>query len=286
MKSSLTSRSFTLIELMAATTVLSVILLMMVGIQDQMSKAWKNSNRRMDATREARAAMRMMSSDLDNLFCRTNTSGSTFAYNPNRSPIPVAILNDAARSSTLPITNAQPGSVAIFALVQRKSSEPSPSVAFDEFCAVGYYIGWGLETNVNGFVRTNYNLYRYFKTGTNLYSNLISYLTAASATASVAGIFSPSTNDEILARNACNLRVIIHPSNRVSSSGLVFSVAEDTASTTFYHGNKFHIELTTYPEDVVASGVLGANLAQWGASDNVRRYGRTFEGRKNIERDK
>jgi len=48
--------AFTLIELMAATTVLSVILLMMVGMQDQMSKAWSNANRRTDATREARAA--------------------------------------------------------------------------------------------------------------------------------------------------------------------------------------------------------------------------------------
>ena len=48
--------AFTLIELMAATTVLSVVLLMMVGMQDQMSKAWSNANRRTDATREARAA--------------------------------------------------------------------------------------------------------------------------------------------------------------------------------------------------------------------------------------
>ena len=56
--------AFTLIELMAATTVLSVILLMMVGMQDQMSKAWSNSNRRTDATREARAACRLMSQDL------------------------------------------------------------------------------------------------------------------------------------------------------------------------------------------------------------------------------
>jgi uncharacterized protein (TIGR02599 family) len=46
--------SFTLIELMAASTVLSVVLLMMVGMQDQMSKAWSNANRRTDANREAR----------------------------------------------------------------------------------------------------------------------------------------------------------------------------------------------------------------------------------------
>ena len=113
MKARPAARSFTLIELMCASTLLSVILLMMVGMQDQMSKAWKNSNRRMDATREARAALRMMSSDLGNLFFRTNTDGSTMAYNPNESPVPMAILNDAARKLTLPnMNNVQTGSVA------------------------------------------------------------------------------------------------------------------------------------------------------------------------------
>jgi len=62
--------AFTLIELMAATTVLSIILLMMVGMQDQMSKAWSNSNRRTDATREARAACLLMSRDLSTFAMR------------------------------------------------------------------------------------------------------------------------------------------------------------------------------------------------------------------------
>ena len=162
MKARPAARSFTLIELMCASTLLSVILLMMVGMQDQMSKAWKNSNRRMDATREARAALRMMSSDLGNLFFRTNTDGSTMAYNPNESPVPMAILNDAARKLTLPnMNNVQTGSVALFALVQRQPTVPNPDALFDEFSAVGYYIGSGTNVNVNGVSQTTYNLYRY-----------------------------------------------------------------------------------------------------------------------------
>ena len=285
MKAGPVAHSFTLIELMCACTLLSVILLMMVGMQDQMSKAWSNSNRRMDATREARAALRMMSSDLGNLYFRTNTWGSTMAYNPSRSPIPMAILNDDARATTLPITNAQTGSVAIFALVQRQSSVPNTNADFDEFCAVGYYIGSGEDVDVNGFKRTNYNLYRYFRTGAQLTPALITYLQAKNPKASVRDIFSPSTNDEILARNACNLQVTVYPANSVPSNGLVFSVIESLGNKTFYHGNKFQFELTTYPDDVVVSGVLGG-LTNWTNASNVQKYGRTFEGRKNLEIDK
>jgi type II secretory pathway pseudopilin PulG len=287
MKASPAARSFTLIELMCASTLLSVILLMMVGMQDQMSKAWKNSNRRMDATREARAALRMMSSDLGNLFFRTNTDGSTMAYNPNQSPVPMAILNDTARKLTLPnMTNVQVGSVALFALVQRQPTVPNPNALFDEFSAVGYYIGSGTSVNANGVSQTTYNLYRYFRTGAQLTTNLIAYLQAANASTSVAGIFQPSADDEILARNACNLQVTVYPTTSpVPANGLMFSVIEGLGNTTLYHGNKYQIELTTYPDDVVVSGVLG-DLSNWCSKTNVQKYGRTFEGRKNLERDK
>ena len=287
MKASPAARSFTLIELMCASTLLSVILLMMVGMQDQMSKAWKNSNRRMDATREARAALRMMSSDLGNLFFRTNTDGSTMAYNPNQSPVPMAILNDEARKLTLPnMANVQTGSVALFALVQRQPAVPNPNALFDEFSAVGYYIGSGTNVNVNGVSQTTYNLYRYFRTGTNLTPALIAYLQAKNATSSVAGIFQPSADDEILARNACNLQVTFYPtSSVVPKNGLMFSVIEGLGNTTLYHGNKYQFELTTYPDDVVVSGVLG-KLENWKEPFYVQKYGRTFEGRKNLERDK
>jgi hypothetical protein len=194
-------------------------------------------------------------------------------------------LNDAARATTLPISNAQPGSVAIFALVQRQSSAPNSNAIFDEFSAVGYYIGSGEDVDVNGFKRTNYNLYRYFRTGAELTPALITYLQARSPAASVTGIFAPSTNDEILARNACNLQATIYPTNSVPTNGLVFSVIEDTGATTFYHGNKYQFELTIYPDDVVASGALGG-LTNWFKASNIQKYGRTFEGRKNMERDK
>ena len=278
--------AFTLIELMCASTLLSVIVLMMVGMQDQMSKAWKNSNRRMDATREARAALRMMTRDLDNLFFRTNTSGSTYAYNPNRSPLPMVIVTNS--DGAVKITNLQPGSMAIFALVQRQPTTYQPNCSFDEFAAVGYYIGSGPTTNVNGETRTVYNLYRYFRAGSKLTPDLISYLQASGANpnASVTGLFAPTADDDILARNTCNLQVTFYPNNSVPANGLIFSVPEGTGNTAMYRGNKYQIELTTYPDDVVVSGIMGSDLGKWAEEANVRKYGRTFESRKNLERDK
>ena len=75
------SNSFTLIELMAASTVLSIVLLMMVGMQDQMSRAWSNANRRTDATREASAACRLMAQDLS---CLVFRGLGTDAVNPKQ----------------------------------------------------------------------------------------------------------------------------------------------------------------------------------------------------------
>ena len=86
--------AFTLIELMAATTVLSVILLMMVGMQDQMSKAWSNANRRTDATREARAASLLMARDLSTFAMRGKTIGRFFEFpnQLNHRPRPLLLL--------------------------------------------------------------------------------------------------------------------------------------------------------------------------------------------------
>ena len=148
--------SFTLIELMAATTVLSVILLMMVGMQDQMSKAWSNSNRRTDATREARAACRLMAQDLSCLvFRRTNndaadsipaallTNGVPFLYSSNG-------LGPNGGADLIPLGDSQASASYFFGISSRKASGANPG----DLAIVGYYIALATTTNVNGFTNT------------------------------------------------------------------------------------------------------------------------------------
>lgn len=272
--------SFTLIELMAASTVMSLVLLMLLGIQDQMSRAWSNSNRKMAAAREARAALRMMVADLGSLYIRTNLSTIGYAYNPMSLQVPLLIMKDgSAKTAGIKIANAQPGgaSKAIFALVRRASRGANGN--FDEIAAVGYYIGSNTATDINGFSATSYNLYRYYRPASNLFSNLIAFNGT-----NAGSLFTPSPSDEILARNACNLQVTFYgPTNPLD--GLASVISEGSSgSKSLYSGNKMQIELTVYPDEVVSSGVLGTSLDSWGNNKYVQKYGRSFEIRQDIWR--
>jgi len=264
--------AFTLIELMAATTVLSVILLMMVGMQDQMSKAWSNSNRRTDATREARAAARLMGSDLGGMAFRPNTPNSSydnFASVLANQGLPYLYSSNGVGPITIP--NAQSGSAYLFALC----NQTSRGTNYTDIGLVGYYIASSGRTNINGFVVTNYNLHRYYVPASNALSNLTSWFASKTATALFSGV-NPAT-DDILARNTCNLRITFF--GKTVPNGLNYSNAANPAST--YRGNKAQIEWTTYPEDFAQK----LPLSSWPSSTNIQKFGRSYEFRLDMRRN-
>lgn len=57
-------RAFTLVELMAAMTVLSLLMVALVAMLDQAMRGWQSAQRGMDARRELRTALQMLDSDL------------------------------------------------------------------------------------------------------------------------------------------------------------------------------------------------------------------------------
>jgi len=264
--------AFTLIELMAATTVLSVILLLMVGMQDQMSKAWSNSNRRTDATREARAAARLMAADLRGMGFRPNTPNSSydsFATVLSNQGLPYLYSSNGSGSLTIP--NAQSGSAYLFALC----NQASRGTNYTDIGLVGYYIAASGRTNINGFVVTNYNLHRYYVPASNAISNLTSWFASKTATTLFSGV-NPST-DDILARNTCNLRITFF--GRPVPNGLNYSNSPNPSST--YRGNKVQIEWTTYPDDVAQK----IALTDWASTANIQKFGRSFEFRLDVRRN-
>jgi type II secretory pathway pseudopilin PulG len=267
---------FTLIELMAATTVLSVILLMMVGMQDQMSKAWSNSNRRTDATREARAACRLMAQDLSSLvFRRTN--------NDSGDSIPAALLTKGvpflySSNGTGPITisASQPSASYFFGLSARKPSGSGP----EDFGIFGYYIASTNTTNINGFTNTTYNLYRHHVPASSAVNNLNAWFASKSPT----DLFDP-TNPEILARNTCNLRITFYNRRDANgqyavTNGLNYS-SESGGINTYFSGNKIQVEISVYPEDFAQR----IPYTDWGKSENIRKFARSYEFRIDIPRE-
>ena len=264
--------AFTLIELMAATTVLSVILLMMVGMQDQMSKAWSNSNRRTDATREARAAARLMGSDLGGMAFRPNTQNSSYdSFATVLGSLGLPYLYSSNGMGSFTITKAQPGSAYLFALC----NQASRGTNYTDIGLVGYYIASSERTNINGFVVTNYNLHRYYVPASNALSNLSSWFVNKTAESLFSGV-NPAT-DDILARNTCNLRITFF--GKAVPNGLNYSNVVNSSGT--YRGNKVQIEWTTYPEDFAQK----LPLSSWPTSTNIQKYGRSYEFRLDLRRN-
>jgi len=271
----LTQAAFTLIEMMAASTVLSLVLLLMVGMQDQMSRAWTNANRRTDATREARAAFQVISSDLGGLFTRqkTNMAGYPGSIAITNAGLPFVYSSNGVNPAGLKLpANLLPNSPFLFGVSSRK---PSAANALD-LAVFGYYIAQTNTTNLSGFVTTNYNLYRYT-------------LDSSGTLAALAGGDNPltlfpaiSSNSEILARNACGLRFLFYnstDSGKQVTNGANYRVfAPCTAN--FYSGSKIHVELSIYPEDAA----LKLPLSAWTNSANLQKYARSFEFRVDLPR--
>ena len=283
---------FTLIELMAATTVLSVILLMMVGMQDQMSKAWSNSNRRTDATREARAACRLMANDLSCLIYRGQDDD-------NQDSIPPILLNQGLpfyfssnglgsnnSASPFSIGGVQPGASLLFAISRVKPQGTSP----EDFAIVGYYIASKLTTNVSGFVTTNYNLYRHYVPASNAVNNLSTWFATPANNRTPTILFQPDpTKDDILARNTCNLRITFYNRedgnyspgrpNRVRN-GLNYQCPSG-GGTTFHSGSKIQTEISVYPEELAQK----IPYTSWINSTNIQKYARSYEFRVDVPRN-
>ena len=258
---------------MAATTVLSVILLMMVGMQDQMSKAWANANRRTDATREARAAVSLMAADLSCPIFRQPTNSSPkdeFAYSLTNKGLPFAYSSNGTGSG-LTIPNVQPGSSCLFFVAPKKTSGTNSS----DLALIGYFVGQTNGININGFPTTNYNLYRYYVT--NPAANLASWF----STLNIGNLFSAvPANSEMLARNVANLKILFYNENAPMVNGINYT--NTTSKGTIYRANKMQVSLTLYPDDVSQKFT---SLAEWTNASNIQRFSRSFEFRVDCPRD-
>jgi len=277
--------AFTLIELMAATTVLSVILLMMVGMQDQMSKAWSNSNRRTDATREARAACRLMAEDLSCLVFRPLTfdNQDSYAVGLENQGIPFLYSSNGVGPITIP--GNQPSAAYFFGISARKPS----GTGLGDLAIVGYYIASSFRTNVNGFVTTNYNLHRYYVPASNAVSNLSIWFATIPTARTADLLFQPDpSKDDILARNTCNLRITVYNRQEGNTKGLPNKVANGLnyqcvsgATADYYSGSKIQAEISVYPEDLAQK----ISYTSWGSSNNIQKFARSYEFRVDVPRN-
>jgi prepilin-type N-terminal cleavage/methylation domain-containing protein len=128
--------AFSLLEVLVAISVLSVLLLILLNIVQNATSLWRGAENKVDAYREARAALQVMSSDLKNILPTTNAD--FFRTNLTNTP-------NIGFLAALPI-----------------SSQDTTSSKSD-ICAIGYFVAYDNKSPVAGDNgRQSYNLYRYF----------------------------------------------------------------------------------------------------------------------------
>jgi len=175
------SSAFSILELLVAVSVLSILLVVLMNIVQSSTSLWRGSENKVEAYREARAALQVMASDLKSILPTTNT--------------------DFFRTNLMPSPN-----IAFLAALPISSQDTTSSKS--DVCTVAYYSDYGNKSPIAGDKgRQSYNLYRYFvesnETFTNLTSNPTTALTASFDT----------NHFEILARNIVDFQTTYSVTN-------------------------------------------------------------------------
>jgi type II secretory pathway pseudopilin PulG len=201
-------RAFTLFELLIATGITVVIVVLLGTMLGSLLNTASHTSQRVDAFRDARAALQIMERDLSNLV-RTQWNPDPFSSpTPSTSPQPMtrpAAYFAATNLYSDPYPTGTPPNGQIFALISKNSaSSATPTPSAGDVCAVGYYCRWD---------GNHYTLRRFFNNSTATFNVMTSTASYASASPSPSpALYSPSVNDEVLATDVWNLNIIMYSS--------------------------------------------------------------------------
>lgn len=255
----ISSRSFTLVELMAAMAVLSLLMVAMVAMFDQAMRGWRNAQKGIDGRREVRAALQLIERDLRGMVVGTNapffTEGSGGA--------------DKGQMARIYFMTTLPD----YAQDQRQGGD---------LCGVGYYLQWSNQLNER---RGAYVLMRYQMEASTLMQRLTNLSSSISNTTRTA-LFpdSPGRDEritnEILAMNVTHLQIEPFAWNKANNNWDYENVGEFLGG----QGNNFVVRYTNRPGFFAVN--LGAydpatiraftNQTDWIKESNVRKHLRTY----------
>ncbi len=194
--------AFTLVELLIATGITVAMVLMLGLMLGSLMSSASHATERVDAFRDARAALQMMERDLRNLV-RTQWNPDPFT---NPTPAPCAASTISTTRVTLPAAyfvlkniSGDPSTASnrnqqLYALVAAKTTASSGDV-----CAVGYYCQWDNQFHA-------YSLRRFFRDSAATFA----VMQAAVSYAADSVLYTPSASDPVLAAYVWNLQITLY----------------------------------------------------------------------------
>lgn len=186
--------AFTLVELLISVAITTLIVVMLGIMFGSLTSTSSRANQRIDAFRDARAALQMIERDLSGLV--RNQRDSTGAAT-TRPAAYLALDNLYTDPGSL---NAASNNQQIYALIAAKNS------GLGDVCAVGYYCRWDTS-------RKAYSLHRFFTDSTATYNQLSSAAVATANYASETDLYTPAPSDDILASYVWDFRVTPYDSS-------------------------------------------------------------------------
>ena len=246
---------FTLIELMVAAGITTLLLLGMTGIFDQAMKAWRLSSRRGDAEREVRAAMATIERDLGGLVIGPKLPLYVGQFDPAIVGISASNYpNLAPQSASGAWSNVS--TALFFASAQRPES-----TSLGDISGVGYYVAWDPQSNEG---KGSYNLYRYFQPPTNFFSAATNFFSGGGS------LYPPNGRDEIVGANVLNFwaQLVTVPPGLTQGPSNFPTAGSITARPSYVQ-----LELTSYGSEAVRSF---NGRGDWGNTNNIKKFGRSF----------
>ena len=190
-----------MVELLIAAAITVVIVVMLGLMLGSLMSSASHASQRVDAFRDARAALQMMERDFSNLVC----AQWNIQTSPVPTPVPVPVTRPAAYfaldkrwqdTANDPYSDPANGNPnrQMFGLIATKSSAPG------DMCAVGFYCRWDTQLHA-------YTLRRFFLDATTTFNVFTSPAVTAANYASDSDLYAPSVNDEVLAAYVWNLNI-------------------------------------------------------------------------------
>src|SRR6266487_845236 len=188
--------AFTLVELLIATGITVAMVLMLGLMLGSLMSSASHATERVDAFRDARAALQMIERDMRNLV-RTQWDIRT---SPIPTPTPIPITRAAAYFALKDIY-ADPATAGnhnqqLYALVAAKTTVSSGDV-----CAVGYYCQWDNQLHA-------YSLRRFFRDSAATFA----VIQGAGSYAADSVLYVPGASDAVLAAYVWNLKITMYDS--------------------------------------------------------------------------
>src|ERR1051325_7501936 len=187
---------FTLVELLIAVAITVLIVVLLGTMFGSLTRVTSRANQRIDAFRDARAALQMMERDLTGL---VHAQQTPYLALDNLWNDP----NDPTYSARTNASNLQ-----VFALVAAKNKAPGVTTEnTGDVCAVGYYCAWEDSKHA-------YSLRRFFRNSKDIYAAIKPQVTGTTlGYTTPAALYTPAANDDVLASYVWNLRIVAYKSD-------------------------------------------------------------------------